>query len=439
MTYDGHAKLLDFGVAKMQTASVKTETDVLKGKPRYMAPEHLSGIEVDRRADVFSAGIVLWEAVSGQRMWAGKNDMAVMYAVGGGKIPRIEAAAPSTPPELVRIIDRALSPARENRYPTALALQEDLEAYLRKTSDVVRPRDVGRVLVGHFVGDRAQISAAVEMQLRALANESTRFRLVSIPEIETGVLGAAEVSDSRLHPLSNPPTVIPAALHPPPRRSVWPYVAAAALVVAAAGSAYRLFPRGASGDPLAELRQRLATAWAERQAPDDAASPSAMTASSGLAPRAASPAAPSLGEISPPAPLVKLTFRAAPTEAELFLDGRPLPTNPFSGEFPKTGATHVLRAEAPGFSTLVEPLTFARDAMLDLTLQKVDKVDKVDPRALSAEKPLPLPAASPPVASSPPAAAAPTPPASPAVPTAAHPAAAPAKKAPVDPSNPYDE
>ena len=125
ITYDGHAKLLDFGVAKVLTSSVKTEIDVLKGKPRYMAPEHMSGGDIDRRADVFAAGIVLWEAVSGQRMWAGKNDMAVLYAVGSGQIPRLDDVAPQTPPELVRIIHRALAYKRDDRYPTALELQED--------------------------------------------------------------------------------------------------------------------------------------------------------------------------------------------------------------------------------------------------------------------------------------------------------------------------
>ena len=79
----------------------------------------------------------------------------------------------------------------------------------------MRPRDIGRVLMGHFAADRAQISAAVEAQLKSLASESNVFRLVSIPDIETGALGAAtEGSDVRGHPLSDAPAAIPASVRP---------------------------------------------------------------------------------------------------------------------------------------------------------------------------------------------------------------------------------
>ena len=436
VTYDGHAKLLDFGVAKVLTSSVQTEIDVLKGKPRYMAPEQMSGQKVDRRADVFSAGIVLWEAVAGRRMWAGKTDVAVMYAVGSGRIPRIEAVAPKTPPELVRILSRALALSRDDRYPTALALQEDLESYLRRAGEPVRPRDIGRVLTGQFIADRAQISAAVETQLKSLATESAGFRLVSLPDIETGALGASESSNSRPRPLSNPPssppTVIPSSVRPAPsRRSSWMLLGVAAVVAACCGSVYRLVFHG---PPLSleGLRERIAGPSEEH--PSDAPPGTPLVPATTPPVRAADAPTGSLGDVA--APTVKLTFRASPPESKLFLDGMPLQTNPFSGEFPKTTATHVLRAEAPGYTTRAEPFSFARDASLDMALPKLDPppapaVASAAPAAAdsSAAPPVAAPPASPvhiarPLASPPPAPLGPP---------------AQEKKAPVDATNPYDD
>ena len=68
---EGHAKVLDFGIAKLERSLVETEVGTVKGKLRYMAPEQVAGEKLDRRADVYAAGVILWEALTGERMWKG--------------------------------------------------------------------------------------------------------------------------------------------------------------------------------------------------------------------------------------------------------------------------------------------------------------------------------------------------------------------------------
>jgi hypothetical protein len=130
--------------------------------------------------------------------------------------------------------------------------------------------------------------------------------------------------------------------------------------------------------------------------------------------------------------LVKLAFKASPPDAEIFLDGKALGGNPFSGQFPKGGAVHVLRAEAPGYATKEESFSFARDADLDLSLAKIDASAVAPSRAV--EKPAPRPAASSASASVPAGASAAATPSEPAS------AVAPARKTEViDPNDPYAE
>src|SRR5205823_13755315 len=71
VTVEGQTKVLDFGIAKLHRSLVETEVGTVKGKLRYMAPEQIAGGKLDRRADVYAAGVILWEALAGERMWKG--------------------------------------------------------------------------------------------------------------------------------------------------------------------------------------------------------------------------------------------------------------------------------------------------------------------------------------------------------------------------------
>jgi serine/threonine protein kinase len=132
VTYDGATKLLDFGVAKTAASTVKTRTGALKGKIAYMSPEQARGAPVDRRSDIFSLGIVLWEMVTTQRLYRAENDLATLQMI-INQAPRPPSqVCPDCPPELERIVLRALAPGATQRYATAEQVVNELDEFARE-------------------------------------------------------------------------------------------------------------------------------------------------------------------------------------------------------------------------------------------------------------------------------------------------------------------
>lgn len=132
VTFDGDVKLLDFGIAKTATQSSQTRAGVLKGKLRYMSPEQCTGQPVDRRSDVFAAAIVLWELTTGHKLFSGKNDFEILKRIIEMDIPTPSSVRPGYPAELERIVMKGLARHLDDRYPSAQAMQVDLEAFARE-------------------------------------------------------------------------------------------------------------------------------------------------------------------------------------------------------------------------------------------------------------------------------------------------------------------
>ncbi|MEM9454905.1 MAG: serine/threonine-protein kinase [Myxococcota bacterium] len=131
LTFDGEIKLLDFGIAKASNQSCRTQAGVRKGKAAYMSPEQCRGEPLDRRSDVFSIGLVLWELTTMRRLFRAPDPLVVMNQIAHHPAPRPSTVLPDYPKELERIVMRALAHDREDRYPTARALQNDLQRYAR--------------------------------------------------------------------------------------------------------------------------------------------------------------------------------------------------------------------------------------------------------------------------------------------------------------------
>src|SRR4051812_1020201 len=127
---NGAAKVVDFGIAKAANSGGMTRTGTLKGKVAYMPPEQLRGDPLDRRADVFALGVVLYEMIAGQRPWEGDSEVSLIGRILSEEPRPLASARPDAPQGLAAVLDRALAKDREGRYASCHDLQADLEALL---------------------------------------------------------------------------------------------------------------------------------------------------------------------------------------------------------------------------------------------------------------------------------------------------------------------
>ncbi|MCC7538564.1 MAG: serine/threonine protein kinase [Deltaproteobacteria bacterium] len=132
--FDGRVKVVDFGIAHAKERVHQTAAGFVKGKFAYMAPEQMRGQRVDRRADVWSLGVVLWEALAGRPLFRRKNDSETILAALADDVPPLRAIAAEVPPALASVAERALSMNPSARYATAEEMGRDL-ASIASTRD----------------------------------------------------------------------------------------------------------------------------------------------------------------------------------------------------------------------------------------------------------------------------------------------------------------
>jgi serine/threonine-protein kinase len=141
----GEVKVIDFGVARASTTTHRTQAGYVKGKYPYMSPEQITGSIIDRRVDVYALGLVLYELLTNVRAIAGQSEVEQIDNARSGRIRPIEQLRPNTPLPLRQIVASCLYPDPAGRYPTALALTEDLEKYLAYERHVVGQEDLLRL------------------------------------------------------------------------------------------------------------------------------------------------------------------------------------------------------------------------------------------------------------------------------------------------------
>src|SRR5205085_11366016 len=122
----GHAKIMDFGLARMRMADHKTSTGMVLGTPRYMSPEQISGQQVDQRSDIFSLGIVLYEMLTGTRLFAGENIEQVQHSITQMEHVAPTRVVPGLPAMIDFVVARALKKDPAVRYQDARELAADL-------------------------------------------------------------------------------------------------------------------------------------------------------------------------------------------------------------------------------------------------------------------------------------------------------------------------
>jgi serine/threonine-protein kinase len=174
---DGSSRIIDFGIAQAADRLSDTKTGSLKGKLAYMAPEQTTGRPTDKRIDIFSAGVTLHEALTGKRLFRGENDIETLKRIVEQPIPDPSSIVPDLPWPLDAVVQRALARNPDERYPTAAAFQEALEAAIAPAS----PREVAAYLkskVGDRLAERHQrLRAILDGSMPSLAAQSEAAHL----------------------------------------------------------------------------------------------------------------------------------------------------------------------------------------------------------------------------------------------------------------------
>lgn len=175
VTYEGQVKVVDFGIAKAVGRASETRQGIVKGKVRYMAPEQALGQNVDRRADLFSVGVMLWEAAAGRRLWKDVDDFQIVQAlIDGSPILSPKEVDPTVPDELAQICQKALALRRDDRYSTAEDFRADIEMWLGKSGALVEARrELTKVIGALFKEKRQEIRRVIEKQLSELDLRAT--------------------------------------------------------------------------------------------------------------------------------------------------------------------------------------------------------------------------------------------------------------------------
>jgi serine/threonine protein kinase len=200
ITYDGAVKMLDFGIAKNALADARTRTGLLKGKISYMAPEQARGEHIDRRADLWSLGVMLWEAVTGSRLFKGSNEAATLNMTLSGEVSSPSMRRPDLPPELEAILMRALKRDPEQRYASAAAMRDDLEAWL-SSRELTASSSVSQLMRRLFAGEMQEQRLQIQECLHASTEPSPESGLTLVapllgapPGTWSGLRSATQVS-----------------------------------------------------------------------------------------------------------------------------------------------------------------------------------------------------------------------------------------------------
>lgn len=243
---DGVARVADFGIAKHAEGAVSTTTGALKGKLGYMAPEYIEHGQLDARSDVFALGVVAWEALAGQKLFRGTNELDTLKLVVAALVPPLSSVASFAGKRLDGVLATALARSPEERFASAAAFANALETLARKGDLIATAAEVG-AFVRELAGPALDKRRALVRERTAAARVDATLR-IDPPAPPEGAAERPTVADKPSGPsdeapsaparaessltLEKPTSFSPAHLSP---RSGWRPAVAVALAAAFAG------------------------------------------------------------------------------------------------------------------------------------------------------------------------------------------------------------
>jgi serine/threonine-protein kinase len=369
LLHAGGVKILDFGIAKATAAGTGQPSQVsgglLKGKIGYLSPEQAREGEADARSDLFALGVTLWEMLAGKRLFAGGNELETLKNVLEKPVPAPSTLRPGVPPELDRVVLKALERDRDARYQTADEMARDLEQILRDGR--YESQSLRRLLDELFGEESSSASADVpdlpemrspsgvpggdEQDADAAADGAAATVPTVAPSIEIEIAEASAPRVARTRTLAPPFGVIttgdmklpaPALPRRRVRALVWAAFAVAAVVAAAPG--------------LGGRKHRVAA---------PAPAPVAVTAAQ------AAPAAPPAALAAAAPATVKLDLDSSPRGASVTGPrGEPLGATPVIVTVPRGAEPRAFTIARPGYQSATYQLRPDHDAVAFIELAR---------------------------------------------------------------------
>jgi hypothetical protein len=213
VSYDGNVRVADFGIARAESNLGHTRTGMLKGKFEYMSPEQIDLHELDGRSDVFALGVVLYNLLTGRRLFRGKNDLDTLENVRKCVVDPPSKWNAEVPARMDEIVLKSLARERDQRYATGREMAEDLAEFLYPVSTDQMRETLGNLMDEHFKDQRGEDLRTLEEGTR-LAREikfANAAAMSSIAESDLE-LDASSVSDTV------PAPAPPPSHSPPPHR-----------------------------------------------------------------------------------------------------------------------------------------------------------------------------------------------------------------------------
>ena len=321
LLYEGAVKVLDFGIAKLATENQATRTGIVKGKLHYMPSEQLmSDGKLDRRADIFATGVMLWEALAERRMWQGHSENTIVRALVTGQLPKLKDVASGYPEYFYDIVNRATAFESTERFATALEMQLEVERMLGDLGEPVHPRELSAFMQAEFGEYRRQRETAIEAAIRLSVPPAS---LATVSESLSSLSGQPEVSRS---------ATITGQTRAPKRKAIF-FTVTFIIALVSLGALF-------------VLRRH-----AQRPAP------------------VAQPVAQSVASQRILPGLVHFAVESNPTGASVWLDGMQVGVTPWVADIPSKKEPRTLELKAENFETVTKTILPTSDFAAEIMLE----------------------------------------------------------------------